>query len=410
MPIFIYKGRSLRGEAVSGQLEGDTAEAIAARLFNSGVTPVDIKIASDKETADAAELWRKLGGGKPRVADLIMFSRQMYTIAKSGIPLLRGLRGLVETTHNIVLRRALEELVASLESGRDLAGSLARHPGVFSSLYVSIVRVGESTGTLDTAFLRLCEYLSIDQDVQDRVKSALRYPIIVMIAIAIALTVITVFVIPNFAPLFKVLGDDIPWPTRIIMGVSSLAQNYWHVMLGVLAMSVMLIRQYVSTESGRYRWHKLKLRVPVMGPLSHQAILARVTRSLSISLRAGMPMIQALNVIARSAGNDYMTERVLRLRDAVERGDPLSRAAMTVGIFPPLVLQMMAVGEETGDLAQLLSEVADYYQREVEYTLKNLSALIEPIMIVAVGAMVLVLALGVFLPMWNMIAKVGGTH
>jgi MSHA biogenesis protein MshG len=147
-----------------------------------------------------------------------------------------------------------------------------------------------------------------------------------------------------------------------------------------------------------------------MGQLEHQAILARVTRSLSIALRAGMPMIQALNVIARSAGNDYMTERVLRLRDAVERGDPLSRAAMTVEIFPPLVLQMMAVGEETGDLAQLLSEVADYYQREVEYTLKNLSALIEPVMIVAVGAMVLVLALGVFLPMWNMIAKVGGTH
>jgi MSHA biogenesis protein MshG len=231
-----------------------------------------------------------------------------------------------------------------------------------------------------------------------------------MIAIAIAIAVITVFVIPRFAPLFKVLGDDIPWPTLIIMGVSSFAQHYWYVVLGTIAGAIVWARYYISTEKGRFNWHKLKLRIPVMGLLAHQAILARITRSLSISLRAGMPMIQTLNVIARSAGNDYMSERVLRVRDAVERGDPLSRSAATVGMFPPLVLQMMSVGEETGDLADLLNEVADYYQREVEYTLKNLSALIEPIMIVAVGAMVLVLALGVFLPMWNMIAKVGGTH
>lgn len=408
--MFSYKGRSLRGEAVSGRLEGDTIDAVATRLFNSGVTPIDIKVAIEKESADASELWRRLGGGKPRTADLIMFSRQMYTIAKSGIPLLRGLRGLTETTHNVVLRRTLEEVIASLESGRDLANSLARHPDVFSTLYVSIVRVGESTGTLDNAFLRLCDYLSLDQDVQDRVKAALRYPIIVMVAIAIAIGIITIFVIPNFAPLFKVLGNDIPMPTRIIMDVSEFAQHYWYLVLAAMALIFMGARAYVSTEQGRFRWHKLKLRIPVVGMLAHQAILARVTRSLSIALKAGMPMIQTLNVIARSAGNDYMTERVLRLRDAVERGDPLSRAATTVGMFPPLVLQMMAVGEETGDLAELLNEVADYYQREVEYTLKNLSALIEPIMIVAVGAMVLVLALGVFLPMWNMIAKVGGAH
>jgi MSHA biogenesis protein MshG len=261
---------------------------------------------------------------------------------------------------------------------------------------------------LDTAFLRLGEYLSVDQDIQDRVKSAMRYPIIVMCAIAIAIAVITVFVIPNFAPLFRVLGDDIPMPTRIIMGVSTFAQHYWYVVLGGMAAAYLWARHYISTEKGRYNWHKLKLRIPVMGMLSHQAILARISRSLSISLKAGMPMIQTLNVIARSAGNDFMTERVLRLRDAVERGDPLSRAAATVGMFPPLVLQMMSVGEETGALAELLDEVADYYKREVDYTLKNLSALIEPILIIAVGAMVLVLALGVFLPMWNLVAKVGG--
>jgi MSHA biogenesis protein MshG len=410
MPLFTYKGRSARGEAVSGQLEGETVDAVAARLFNSGVTPIDIVAAAPSERADAGELWRKLGGGKPRTADLVMFSRQMYTIAKSGIPLLRGMRGLTESTHNVVLRRALEDVVSNLESGRDLAGSFARHPEIFSNLYVSIVRVGESTGTLETAFKRLCEYLALDQDVQDRVRSAMRYPLIVMGTIGAAIAVITVFVIPRFAPLFKMLGDDIPWPTLVIMGLSTFVQHYWYLVLGAAAAAFVAARRYVNTERGRYRWHKLKLEIPVMGRLAHEAILSRVARSLALSLNAGMPMIQTLNIIARSAGNDFMAERVLRLRDAVERGDPLSRAATTVGMFPPLVLQMMAVGEETGDLADLLNEVADYYQREVDYSLKNLSALIEPIMIVAVGAMVLVLALGVFLPMWNMIAKVSGVH
>jgi MSHA biogenesis protein MshG len=410
MPIFTYKGRSLRGEAVAGQLEGDTPEAVATRLFNSGVTPIEITAAKNKEQADIGELWRRLGGGKPRTVDIIMFSRQMYTITKSGIPLMRGLRGLAESTHNVTLRRALEDVIASLESGRDLATSFARHPDIFGTLYVSIIRVGESTGTLDSAFLRLCEYLSVDQDVQDRVRTAMRYPLIVMCVIALAIGVITVFVIPNFAPLFKVLGNDIPLPTRIIMGLSEFTVKYWYVVLGAIAAVIFGARKYVSTEKGRYLWHKRKLEIPVMGALSHQAILSRISRSLAISLKAGMPMIQTLNVIARSSGNDYMAERVLRLRDAVERGDPISRAAATVGMFPPLVLQMMAVGEETGDLAELLDEVADFYQREVDYTLKNLSAMIEPILIVFVGGAVLILALGVFLPMWNMIAKVGGAH
>jgi MSHA biogenesis protein MshG len=410
MPMFAYKGRSLRGESVSGQLEGDTPEAVASRLFNSGVTPIEIVAAKSAESADAGELWRKLGGGKPKTSDLIMFSRQMYTITKSGIPLLRGLKGLAESTHNIVLRRTLEDVIAGLESGRDLASSIGRHPDVFSTLYVSIVRVGESTGTLENSFLRLCEYLAQDQDVQDKVRSALRYPMIVMAAIAAAIGVITVFVIPNFAPLFKVLGDDIPMPTKIIMGVSTFTQNYWWLVLGLMAGAFVWAKQYTSTELGRYKWHRLKLRIPVVGKLTHEAILSRISRSLSISLAAGMPMIQTLNVIARSAGNDFMAERVMRLRDAVERGDPLSRAAATVGMFPPLVLQMMAVGEETGDLSELLDEVADFYEREVDYTLKNLSAMIEPIMVVAVGVAVLILALGVFLPMWNMIAKVGGGH
>jgi MSHA biogenesis protein MshG len=194
------------------------------------------------------------------------------------------------------------------------------------------------------------------------------------------------------------------------MGVSEFAQYNWGLILGGIVAALFVTRHYISTPTGRYNWDKLKLSLPVVGKLAHEAILARISRSLSISLTAGMPLLQTLHIIAKSAGNECMAERVTRLRDAVERGEPLSRAAHSVGMFPPLVLQMMAVGEETGDLSELLDEVAGFYEREVDYALKNLSAAIEPLLIVFVGGMVLVLALGVFLPMWEMIAKVGGAH
>jgi MSHA biogenesis protein MshG len=410
MPMFSYKGRTLRGELVTGRIDGDTADAVASRLFTSGITPIDISAAASAQDLSVDKLGRMIGLGQPRISDLVLFTRQMYTITKSGLPLLRGLRGLSASTHNPVLRDALEDVLSSLEAGRDLATSFARHPKIFPTLYVSIVRVGEQTGTLEKSFQRLGEYLQQDQDMQDRMKSAMRYPIIVLAAIAIAIGILTAFVIPRFAPIFAALGDDIPMPTRIIMGTSTFVRDQWYVVLATLAVIVFATRAYIGTDTGRYRWHKFKLKLPVIGKLTHEAILSRICRSLAISLSAGMSMSQTLAVIARSSGNDYMAEQILRLRDCVERGDSLSRASTTVGMFPPLVLQMMAVGEETGELSTLLDEVAGFYEREVDYALKNLTSAIEPLLIIAVGGMVLILALGVFLPLWNMISKVGGMH
>ena len=306
-----------------------------------------------------------------------------------------------------MLRDALLDVLESLESGRDLATSLARHPSIFTPLFLSMVRVGESTGTLDNAFLRLCEYLDQDRDVQDRVKAAIRYPLIVVAMIGLATGIITVFVLPNFAPLFKILGNDIPWPTRVLMGSSELVRAHGMALLLGAALLFAALKRYLGTEAGRYRWDTYKLKIPVLGELLRQSILSRVTRSLAISLVAGLPMIQALTLLSRSAGNQFLAERLLHLRDAVERGDSLGRAATTSGIFPSLVLQMILVGEETGELTNLLEEIAGFYQREVDYRLKNLTAMLEPLLIIVVGGMVLILALGVFLPMWNMIAKVG---
>jgi MSHA biogenesis protein MshG len=389
-------------------MEGDTPDSIASRLMANGITPINIKPSVPKDKGDVMSLLRKLGFGAPTMNDLMMFSRQMYTIAKSGIPLLRGVKSLAASTHNVVLRQTLEEVLKDLEGGRDLAGSLARHPKIFPSLYVSIVKVGEETGTLEASFKRLAEYLEQDQGIRERIKAATRYPLIVLCAIAAAIAVLTTFVIPKFAPLFRSLGDNIPLPTRIIMAVSSFVQDHWHLVLAAIALGVLAFKQYVSTRAGALVWDRARLRLPVVGKVIHEGTLARVSRSLAIALEAGMPVISALRVIAMSAGNLAMSERIVHMREAVERGDPLSRAAQSVGMFTPLVVQMISVGEETGNLPELLDEIADHYEREVDHTLKNLSAAIEPILVIAVGAIVCVLALGVMLPMWEMISRATG--
>ncbi len=405
MAEFLYKGRSANGALVTGNLAGQSAEIVAGRLVSIGVTPVEIRDLASASNFTLADLNKRLGGGKPTTKDLVLFCRQMHTITRTGLPLLKGLGGLMETTHNEVLKEALVDVIANLEAGRELAASMRGHPKIFSTLFINLVEIGEATGTLDVAFQRLYEYLSMDQEVRDRVKSAVRYPIIVLIAVAIALSIITVFVIPNFAPIFRALGDNIPLPTRIIMGVSDFAINYWPLMLGVIVVSAFGVSRYINTADGRLRWDRLKLRLPVIGIIVHNAAMSRVTRSLAISISAGLPINQTLRTVSASIGNTWLGEKMAALSADIERGESLSRTAAHSGLFPPLILQMIALGEETGALPELLDESSDYYKREVDYDLENLSAALEPILIVTVGAVVLILALGVFLPMWDMVAR-----
>ena len=405
MAEFVYKGRSANGALVTGKLVGNSADAVAGRLISIGVTPVEIRDLASTTNITLADLNKRIGGGQPTTKDLVLFCRQMHTITRTGLPLLKGLTGLMETTHNDVLKEALIEVISNLESGRELAASMKGHPKIFSSLFINLVEIGEATGTLDVTFQRLHEYLSMDQEVRDRVKSAVRYPIIVLIAVAIALSIITVFVIPNFAPIFRALGDDIPLPTRIIMGVSDLAINYWPHMLGGIVLCAIAFSRYVGTESGRLQWDRLKLRLPVIGIIVQNAAMSRITRSLAISISAGLPINQTLKTVSASIGNAWLGEKMAALSIDIERGESLSRTAADSGLFTPLILQMIALGEETGALPELLDESSDYYKREVDYDLENLSAALEPILIVTVGAVVLILALGVFLPMWDMVAR-----
>jgi len=407
MPVFKYNGRTARGDAVAGSFESDSPEQLANQLFARGITPIEIKPVEASQDV-VADLWRRIGGGRPTLTDLILFSRQMYSITKAGVPLLRGLTSIAASTPNVLLREVLGSVIDQLQGGRELSFAFGRFPDVFSKFYVSVIKVGESSGTLETAFLRMYEYLRMEKRIKDKVKAALRYPATVVGAIAIAIGIITMFVLPKFAPIFESLGNNLPWPTRVLMGTSTFVSGYWYIVLAMLVAAVVGFKLFVRDPAGRYRWDKFKLAAPIVGGIVRRASLAQICRSFALTLEAGLPAIQALNTIARATGNEYLTERVLALRDGVERGEGLYRTSQTAGLFTPLALQMIAIGEETGALTEMLSEVAEFYEREVDYDLENLSAAIEPLLIVAVGAMVTVLALGVFLPLWDMAAGAGG--
>ncbi|HET7370713.1 MAG TPA: type II secretion system F family protein [Gammaproteobacteria bacterium] len=410
MGAFRYKGRTSRGDLVNGSLEGETAEAVADQLFTIGVTPIEIApaaTASAKPKPVLEGVKKLLFRERPKLDDLILFSRQMYSLTKGGVPLVRALKGLAASAHNAMLRETIQQVVESLASGRDLANTLARHPAVFSPLYVNIVRVGENSGNLQEAFQRLAQYLSFDKDTRRRIRTAFRYPVIVIVFVAVAIAVLTTFVIPKFATLFGHFDIPLPWPTRVILAVSDFASRDWPFVLGILAIGFASLHFWLKTDNGRYRWDRWTLKTPIIGDIVMRSALARFARGFAMAYRAGVPLVSTLTLTANALGNAWLRERVLEMRTGVERGESLSHTAAAAGLFPPLVLQMLMVGEETGTVDDMLDEVGDFYESEVEYKLQNLSAAIEPILIVVLGIMVLILALGVFLPMWD-IARIPG--
>ncbi len=403
MALFQYKGRNQRGESVRGHLEAASPDAVATQLLNTGVIPIDIAMAQTREDVLGALRARLAAGTKIGLMDLVMFSRQMYTLTKAGVPIMQALRGLRESTQNPAFAKVINSISESLDTGLDLTSALRRHPEVFSSLYVNMIQVGESTGSLQEVFLQLALYLEREKDTRDQIKSATRYPMFVVIALVIAMFIINIFVIPTFAKVFAGFKIELPLATKILIASSNFTIAYWPVMLLVVAAMVFYIRYYVRTSEGRYRWHKIKLKLPVIGQIVFRATLARFTRALAVMLKSGVPLVQGMTVVSRAVDNDFISERIVQMRDGIERGETIARTAATTAMFPPLVIQMITVGEETGSMDELMFNVADYYEREVEYDIKNLSTAIQPILIVFMAIMVFILALGVFLPMWDLV-------
>ncbi len=405
MALFAYKGRNARGDLVQGMLEGPDSGAVADQLAGDGITPTEITAApaAAPSRANLGRWWRSLRW-EPRAdpVELILFSRQMHTLLKAGVPIMRALAGLQESAHSPAFSAMLQDLRESLDSGRELSMAMRRHPKIFSAFYVSMVQVGEMTGTLDEIFLRLFSLLEFEKDMADRIRGATRYPLFVIGAMAAAIVIVNLFVIPAFAKVFAGFHAELPWMTRLLIGFSGFMVTFWPVLLALLVAAVAGVRMYLSTPAGRYAWDKYKFRIPVAGRILQKSALARFARGLALAFRSGIPFVQGLSVIGLISGNEFMRQRIEQMRDGVERGESILRTATASGMFDSTVLQMIAVGEETGDMDGMMLEVAEMYDREVEYEVKALAQQIEPILVIVLGILVLILALGVFLPMWDL--------
>jgi MSHA biogenesis protein MshG len=399
---FSYRGRSSGGGLVNGSLEAMSASAVADQLLLQGITPLEIKPAPKQEDGGGLKFNLTLFAEKVRHVDVLLFSRQIYTLLKAGVPIMRALAGLQESSSNGAMKRLLQEVRESLDSGRELSASLARHSTVFPPFYLSMVRVGEMTGRLEEIFLRLFYHLDFEQFMRNQVKSALRYPSFVVAAMAIAIVVVNIWVIPAFAQVFKGFNAKLPFMTQLLINFSDFMVADWPYLLAGLIGAIFAFRAWVATPMGRYLWDRTKLRVPIAGKIVEKATLARFSRSFALAVRSGVPVVQAMSVVAQTVDNVFIADKIEKMREGVERGESVLRTAISARVFTPIVLQMVAVGEESGALDDMMEEVADMYQREVEYELKNLSQQIEPILIVALGILVLILALGIFLPIWDL--------
>lgn len=400
MPHFAYTGRNAAGELVRGVIESADSTAVATQLFASGVTPVEIGATSEPRKGGI----NLFGSGRRKVdhTELMLFSRQMHALLKAGVPIMRALAGLHDSSVNPAFKDAIKGVRESLDSGRDFSASLARQKGVFNPFYIAMVYVGETTGRLEEIFLRLFHHLEFQDFMRGQVKSALRYPAFVLVAMAIAIVIINVFVIPTFAKVYAGLGAKLPLITQWLIGFSNFMVNGWPYMLLIIVGSIVGFAAWVRTPEGRLGWDRFRLRIPVAGKIVLKATIARFARSFALATRSGVPIVQGLTLTAQTVDNAWVSGQIERMREGVERGESVLRTATNSGVFTPVALQMIVVGEESGALDDMMDEVADMYQREVEYELKTLAAQIEPILIVCLGVLVLILALGVFLPIWDL--------
>jgi MSHA biogenesis protein MshG len=410
--VFLYYGRDDAGSVVEGKLDRANENEVANYLFEKNISPIKISkvIASSKKEnkkGKGKEKREKIDFFAPKgVSDeeLIMFCRQMYTINKAGLPIIQGLNSLSKSIDSIVLRQVLDDLANRLESGASLAQAMKYHPKIFNKLFVGMVKIGESTGKLDQVFLQMSGYISRDVETRKAIKAALRYPSFVVGAMIVALFVVNLMVIPAFADMFSRFKEDLPLPTQILIGMSSFFVNYWWLLILIIAASVIGFQYWVKTDEGGVNWDRFRLKLPIAGPLISKAGVSRYIRSFSLMLSAGVPINHAVALCAEIIDNKFLSKKINGIKSHIERGDSVYRSHHKSEMFSPLVLQMINIGESSGKIDALLEQVADSYEREVDYDLKSLSAKIEPLLILVMAGFVCVLALGIFLPMWEMFA------
>jgi MSHA biogenesis protein MshG len=392
-----YTAMDAQGQRSAGHIEAASSNEAASSLARQGLTPLGIKALPAATQTTATKR-----GRAPSAVDLQLFSQQMAGMLGAGVPILRALQAASEGGQANSMAPIAKAIRIDLEAGKPLASAMANHPKCFDDYYVAMIRIGESTGSIDAIFRKLHGHLDFQRRMREQVKAALRYPLIVIGVMLVALLIVNFFVIPAFAKVYQGFRAELPFFTKLLIGTSNALLAYWWAAALACVGAALAWRAWLKTTSGRLTWDLVKLRLPVAGKIAHRATLARFSQSLSLALSAGLPMASSMALVGDTTDNAWLAKKIATIKNQLERGDPLYRACVASEAFTSATLQMILVGEESGTVDAMLAEVAKLYQEQVEYDLKTIAAQIEPLLLLFMGVLVLILALGIFLPIWSL--------
>ena len=395
---YTYRVRDQRGALVTGEIVADSQELVMTRLREMHYIPLEIK-----QKREGLKREFSLRPGRVKLKDLAIFSRQFATMVNSGLPLLRTLSILEEQTDSKELAKKIGEVRLDVERGSSLSGALARHEKTFPTLYVSMCRAGEASGTLDQVLLRLADTLEKEVSLRQKIKSAMTYPTVVFAMVILILAAMLLFVVPTFEDLYASLGGTLPLPTRMLLATSEIVRKFILVFIGAFVLLIFLFRRWIKTDRGRAAFDRFKLRLPIFGSLFQKTALARFARTLGVLNRSGVPILQALDIVQETVRNEVVAKAVREVQAGVKEGESIAAPLANHKVFPPMVVQMMAVGEETGALDTMLEKIADFYEEEVSTAVESLTSLIEPLLIAVVGGAVGVIVISLYLPLFRIV-------
>lgn len=406
MAKFSYKARDDRGTLITGVMEGDNARHIYTQLERMGVFPISAK--EEKMGASLSANIDLAMFNKVKYDDLIFFTRQLQTVVRAGIPLISGLKALEEQTTNTRLKDAIKSVYQDIDRGHRFSDSLAKHKNVFPEIYISMIRAGEASGSLEEVFGRLSGVLEFQMKTKEMLKSAMRYPVFVISTLVGAFIVLIKFVVPKFAGVFKTAKIALPLPTKILLMISDMAEKYTLPLIMFFVAIAVAYFFYKRSEQGTFTIDRLKLKVPIIGPIILKICMNRFAFMLENLVRSGLPIVQTLEIVSKTVGNEFVADKIRLITSKIEKGKGISKPMREAQIFPPLVLHLVSTGEETGGLEEMLREISIHYDREITYSLTRLTAWIEPIMTAGLSIMVLFMALAIFMPWWNIMGAMKG--
>ncbi len=403
MAIYTYKAVDSRGKTVKGEMEARDEMELSTQLAKLGYLPLNIGFKGEKQPGLGEKLFKK-AVKKASVKSLIVFTRQFATIVKASVPIVEGLGILGEQAEDLALKEAVQQVIEDIKGGLKLSEAMAKHPGVFSDLYVNTVMAGESGGVLDKVMLRLADVLEEEEATRTSVKSALRYPTMVVIALFVAVFVLSVFVVPKFAKIYAGMNVTLPLPTKVLITISNAFRRYPLLVIGAFPSLFFLFKFLINTPAGKKSWDNFKFTVPTFGKIYTKIVMLRFASMFNVLYQAGLPILKTMDIVKATIGNVVLAEDIDQVKRDVADGKGISGAILNSQRFPKLVGYMVAIGEKTGVLSTMLDSLCDYYASEVKVALRDLTSLIEPIMTSVLGGTLMVMALAIFMPMWNLIS------